>query len=192
MARLNDLLASLDDSHRERFMQMVSPEPNSGCWLWTGHIIPSSSYGQSPRGSFGVGESKAAYAHRVSYVLHKGPIPEGMLVCHKCDTPLCVNPDHLWLGTNEENLADMNRKGRNGASRYPEKYRAIGRRLAANKTVERGEAHASSKLTDAQVLAIRADRRRNPAIAAQLGVHRSTIGQIKRGRTWRHLLEKKP
>lgn len=84
------------------------PEPNSGCWLWTGSYIRK--YGQlTCVRLFG---PIPQYAHRASWVAFKGPIPDGLCVCHKCDTRGCVNPDHLWIGTQTDNLRDMRAKGR--------------------------------------------------------------------------------
>jgi len=97
--------------HSERFMDMVMPEPNSGCWLWTGYVDCSWGYGQVPfRGDKYGGRT----AHRVSYVLFVGAVPEGMLVLHKCDVRCCVNPDHLFVGTHRDNQQDKCRKGRHG------------------------------------------------------------------------------
>lgn len=93
---------------KERFMAKISPEPMSGCWLWDAQTNHSG-YGLIwTRGRQG----KAVRAHRVSYELFKGPIDDGLFVCHKCDTPQCVNPDHLFLGRDIDNIHDMVSKGR--------------------------------------------------------------------------------
>lgn len=89
-----------------RFEEMFIPEPNSGCWLWFGATVPDG------YGSFGIATNKTEKAHRVSWKLHKGPIPPDKHVLHTCDNRCCVNPDHLWLGTNEDNVADRVLKGR--------------------------------------------------------------------------------
>lgn len=97
---------------RERLEANSTPITESGCWLWTG-LTCQRGYGRLRI------NLKTKFAHRVSYELHKGLIPEGMLVCHKCDTPLCINPDHFFLGTHQENMRDMNEKGRNRLSFGP-------------------------------------------------------------------------
>ncbi|WP_363228101.1 HNH endonuclease signature motif containing protein [Bdellovibrio sp. ArHS] len=85
------------------FEKHTIPEPNTGCLLWT--------KGVHEYGTISV-NGKTLYAHRFAFSLFNGNIPSGMLVCHKCDTPGCVNPEHLWLGTINENNADKTRKGR--------------------------------------------------------------------------------
>lgn len=78
-----------------------------GCWIWTA-AHSSGGYGQIAR------NGKNIYAHRVSYEMFVGPIPAGMYICHTCDTPACVNPAHLFAGTQRDNAIDMSRKGRWG------------------------------------------------------------------------------
>jgi hypothetical protein len=77
----------------------------TGCWLWQG-TLGWKGYGQISY------RNKQWGTHRLSYTLHKGPIPKGMLVCHTCDVRNCVNPEHLWVGTNKQNMVDCSRKGR--------------------------------------------------------------------------------
>lgn len=85
---------------------LANIEKQNGCWIWTGNKF-NSGYGLINT------DSKARSAHRVSYETFNGPIPNGQLVCHKCDNKLCVNPDHLWLGTYVENMQDCKQKFRN-------------------------------------------------------------------------------
>ena len=89
----------------DRFQEGYLPEPTSGCWLWK-RAINSAGYGLIGK------EGKLYTAHRISWELHNGPIPEGIQVCHKCDVKYCVNPDHLFLGTQKDNMDDAVRKGR--------------------------------------------------------------------------------
>lgn len=79
-----------------RFMEKIAPEPNTGCWLWL-NCVDRKGYGK-----FGI-DRKAQLAHRVSYVLFRGPIPEGLVIDHLCNTPTCVNPSHLRATTAKEN-----------------------------------------------------------------------------------------
>ena len=80
-------------------------ENENGCWIWSGN---KTAHGYGKMCVNGVGTA----AHRYSYSVHKGPIPDGMFVCHTCDTPSCVNPDHLFVGTPKDNYDDMMKKGR--------------------------------------------------------------------------------
>lgn len=146
----------------ERFEAKYIPEPNSGCWLWTG-ALNSDGYG-------GIGEShtrRVLTAQRAAWQLYRGEIPNGMHVLHRCDVRCCVNPDHLFLGTHQENIADCKAKGR--------AVRAV------------GEKQHNAKLTADKVRRIRNDTRTLKAIAREYGVSFSTVSFVKRRETWKHV-----
>lgn len=98
----------------ERFTEKYIPVPEAGCWLWERAVLPA---GYGLFGMRGRKGRRMFLAHRVSWELHNGPIPEGLVVCHKCDVPSCVNPDHLFIGTASDNQKDCFRKGRSQALR---------------------------------------------------------------------------
>lgn len=143
----------------ERFWLYVKRTGENDCWLWTG----------SKRGSYGKikDNRKSLLSHRVSYELHFGVIPDGMLVCHRCDIPGCVNPNHLFLGTQSDNLKDCRDKGR---------FDQVS-----------GSRQWMSKLTDSEVLEILRDGRKNVVIAEEYGVSAATISYIKSRKTWKHV-----
>lgn len=147
------------------------PEPMSGCWLWEGSLQTR-----------GYGWAGGITAHRLSYKVHRGDIPDGLHVLHRCDQRSCVNPDHLWLGTHADNMADMSKKGR--ASRM------VGPLKIKNRVVRsynRGEKHSQARLTDALVREILADKRSMYALARVHGVGYQTIRHIKMRETWKHV-----
>lgn len=128
------------------------PVTESGCWLWTGQLMRG--YGAIKLRKGGV-----MSAHRFFYMDLVGAIPPGALVCHKCDTPSCVNPNHLFLGTASDNMTDMLRKGRNGLG--PRK-----------------------RLTPEVAASIRNSRNSIRATAKIYGVSRRTVSDIRSGKTW--------
>jgi len=158
---------------QERFDAKWIPEPNSGCWLWTAAVnFPSSHRATDIRPIIGTGNGRRTdYAYRVSWRLHNGDVPAGMDVCHRCDVPICVNPDHLFLGTRQDNLQDMVMKGRQGRHG----------RL-------RGEAHPMVLLTENDVRNIRSSAEPAQILANRFGVSRPTISAIRTGRNWKHVI----
>lgn len=144
------------ESKTGRFLRHVNK--TESCWIWTG-LISDRGYGR-----FAIA-GKMQLAHRVSYELFKGEILDGLLVCHECDNPPCVNPNHLFIGTHADNMHDMHAKGRG----------------------MRGESHTNSKFTQEQILEIHFDSRSLGKIAAAYGISKSHACGIKKGVFWRHL-----
>lgn len=163
----------------EKVDKTVGHGSNNDCWIWTSTIVGG--YGQFKLNCKGI------VAHRFSYEITYGTIPKDLIVCHRCDNPLCVNPAHLWVGTNADNSFDMKNKGRslkgdkNNARLYPEK-------------LKRGSQHPSSVLNENQVLEIR--YKWNKAhkkfgmfseLAKEYGVNRTTISAIIKYKRWKHI-----
>lgn len=107
-----------------RFWQFV--DKSGDCWVWTG-ARNKAGYGRFGQG----GDTRMVYAHRASYELHYGPVPTGMFVCHTCDNPSCVRPDHLFVGTRGDNMRDAHQKGRVDLS-YVAKHPRPGRRKSVD------------------------------------------------------------
>lgn len=147
---------------QNRFWAKVNK--TDGCWLWTAGCF------RRGYGAIGAGgrHSPLLRAHRLSWELHNGPIPEGLCVLHECDNPRCVRPEHLFLGTHQDNVADCVAKGRHS----------------------RGERVHQSKLTTANIIMIKSAIKSGTsqkAIADTFGVHPATISDIATGRTWTHI-----
>lgn len=135
----------------QRFEASYTPEPNTGCWLWHKSVLSRDGYGGI------VFEGKKQSAHRVSFKLFNGPILDGLHVLHGCDTPSCVNPSHLRLGTHIENMNEMAAKGRANAPTGRKHYRWI------------------SDETRAQVVRLAKQKVLKREIAAMFGISLKTV-----------------
>lgn len=134
------------------------------CWEWTASLTPSG-YGQ-----FHLKDEWPVPAHRASWVIHNGVIPDGCMVLHKCDNRTCVRPEHLFLGSHNDNMQDAKIKGR----------------------IANGEKTHHNKLIASQVIEIRSLRGQlsNKKIAVRYGVSAATIDYIMLGKKWKHLIPK--
>lgn len=145
----------------EWFEERIERITESGCWIWLPGLTKTGGYGQFNK------KGKVGRAHRASYEFYVGKIPEGMCVCHRCDTPACINPDHLFIGSRKENTLDMKAKGRH-------LY---------------GERNTESKLTLDQVLEIK-DRRKSgeyfQSIADSYGISYTQVWRIINNKRWVH------
>ena len=162
--RLSLPAVRLGISEEQRFWRYVLPEPNSGCWLWDG-AQDAKGYGRIGRRGRGSGQ---AFATHLALKIDGRPVPPGYCACHRCDNPSCVNPAHLFIGTNAENLADMRAKGRAAV----------------------GERHPSAKLSARAVAEIRAEllsggRGTQRAVARRLGLSEQQVSKIAHGKAWR-------
>lgn len=144
---------------------------DTGCWIWSG-VVSGNGYGKLRI------NGRQVSAHRVAYQEFIGPIPRGMCVCHSCDTPLCVNPSHLWLGTHQDNMRDMIRKGRHGS-------KADG--YVPHRQGPKGERARTAKLDAAKVLDIRNSRSSCAELAEKYGITARAIAMVRSFETWGHI-----
>jgi hypothetical protein len=155
----------------ERFVDKINK--TNGCWYWTGAKTPKG-YGKI------VVNGKTVYAHRLSWVLYCGPALEdieSLLILHKCDTPSCVNPKHLFVGTHSDNAQDAANKGRNPMQTNPERLE--------------GERNGEAKLTEEQIVLIIKEYIpgivRQVDLASKYNVSQTTISSVVNRRSWDHV-----
>lgn len=149
-------LIRTDEEFIEYFKSKIRVTP--GCWIWEGSI-GSMGYGKLGR------KKKHLLAHRFSYEVYIGPIPNGIQVCHTCDNRRCVNPDHFFLGSALDNARDRVSKGR---------------------CYHKHERHWNAKITKEQAEAIRNDSRPSEEIAKDYPINRRMVSSIKNGTSWRN------
>lgn len=157
----------MDGSSIPFFWSRVHPEPNSGCWIWSGAT-------HRKRWGYGLIRGYKSrpnwYAHRLSYRIHHGPIPDGADVMHSCDNRLCVNPDHLSVGSRAQNMRDAQTRNR----------------------TTKGTRNSNSKLYNARIVQIRKRYSANPnltfrELGRMYGVSADTVWKIVRGKRWAHV-----
>lgn len=170
----------------EQFLKHVDiPENKESCWPWKG-CKNKKGYGQLSRRENGI--DLALYSNRFTYELFYGPIPEGFQVCHSCDVPACVNPQHLWIGTNKENAHDAMKKGRQWWQKPNRPRRFLSTEGRHKLSVQRqGQKNPAAKLTEKQVRNIRAEHRAGTGrkeLAIKYGVVLSMIGLIVTRKNW--------
>lgn len=170
-ARRHVLILPLIDQYRDKidaFMQQYEIQPN-GCWKWTGRTLVDKRCESGEYGSISLNKNTRLLVHRLSYAYHYGVDPEALVVRHKCDFGLCMNPEHLQLGTNNDNMRDMKDRGRSthGVKAY----------------------HA--KLTEAEVMYIvsllPSYSDTEIAIRIKGKVSTTAIRSIRHGKTWNRL-----
>lgn len=148
-------------SLEDLFYKNITPGQPDECWIWP-MSTDEKGYGRVRLGT------KEYSAHRLSYEVHNGPIPNGLFVCHKCDNSICVNPHHLFLGTPKDNSADMVKKDRQA----------------------KGERINKGKFVEADIIEIRrlaGQGVQSKDIAALFGMDTSTVSEIINRKTWRHI-----
>lgn len=153
-------------TEKEKFLEKVYPEPNTGCWLWSGP------YDKNGYGRFHFLNRTIQLTHRYSYYIFNKPIDSKSHVLHICDNPACVNPDHLYLGDQRQNNIDRDKRGR--------------------QVTKRGSSHKLAKLTEHDSIQIRFIYKtlKTPTrkLANQFGVSQGTIMKILKGVAWPHTI----
>ena len=145
----------------KRFWEKVNKTDD--CWEWTAY---------KNVGGYGVIkiDKKLVLAHRAALILEGVDIPSGMCVCHTCDNRACVNPDHLWIGTQKDNMRDAASKGRLSSPPFV------------------GSDHPNAKLSEDDIISIRSDERPYGEIIKDYPVSKQTIGKIKNNLKWKHVV----
>jgi len=170
MRRMTPLTAILGDAKKRanleaRFWPKVQKGEENECWPWAAKAKHPFGYGRMT-----AGRGVNLKAHQIAWALENGPIPDGLRVLHSCDNPPCCNHAHLFCGTMHDNTLDMIKKGRGGVP-----------------PIRRGEQHVMSKLTETDVIAIRADVRSAAKVAARFGVSSMTVYRIRKRLAWAHI-----
>jgi hypothetical protein len=159
----------------ERFAANIQTDSSTGCWNWQG---AKTSIGY---GALTIGDPRHLMGtHKIALAIFGAGVPEGLFACHKCDNPACCNPNHLFVGNQQDNMADKVAKGRQAKGDtinwhlYPE-------------TVKRGESHHNAKLNKAAVIDIKTSALTGAELAIKYNISRSAICAVRKGRMWSHI-----
>lgn len=152
----------MTEAAKQKLERFSMPEPNSGCWLWLGHTCREG-YG---RVRF---EKETRLAHRVSWIVHRGPLPPGAVLLHKCDNPACINPDHLRPGTQADNIADMVAKGRQNTAPRPD---------------QRGTRNGNSRFSADLIRAVFLSPLSQKRAAKEFGMSQAWVWRIRKAEVW--------
>jgi hypothetical protein len=156
-------------SEKERFMKWVAIQPN-GCWKWMGSVMKHKDRHDSEwHGQWRNANGEHELTHRAAWRILVGDIPRKAMVLHRCDVPRCVNPDHLYLGNQSDNVKDMWDRGR------------------ARQGVSRGEDHGNAKVTEEIVREIRSSKESGVVMAKRFGISTATLYDIRNNHIWRHV-----
>ena len=190
-----DLTSALVTKEIESLFFSKWKEDSKGCHNWTGNL---NGYGY---GRFSLKLYRRMLAHRVSWIIHRGAIPKGLYVCHHCDNPKCVNPKHLFVGTQKDNIDDMYRKGRQGIPPGTGKRIGVAKIASENPEEFRGEKNGNAKLVEADIRYIRKNYRkvktgRGPStcfnnarkLAAKFSCTTHHIKSIVNREAWKHVV----
>lgn len=157
----------IPDAVKQRFAGSYVSEPNSGCWIWTGTTIICGHKKSRQRRAAIRHKGKVYLASRVSWEIHRGPIADDIFALHRCDNPMCVNPEHLFLGDQQANVSDCIAKGRRNTAR--------------------GERCRSAILTADIVTNIRQSDKTGAALALEHNISQAQISRVRSGRHWKHI-----
>jgi len=144
---------------QDRFLKKVNKTDD--CWIWLGAKKTRSGYGNF------FYRKKVIHAHRASYLIFIGSIPDNLYVCHHCDNPSCVNPKHLFIGTQDDNMKDMIKKNRSGNTK--------------------GSKNGNSKLSEGDILEIRQSEEYSFVLAKKYSISPTQVCNIRKRKVWKHI-----
>lgn len=183
---MSEILASDYPVLRQKILDQIEHDTNGGCWLWTGTSAPSM---KDPKRAYICFKRKTHIASRIAFWAFNETNPKNGFVCHKCDMPMCVNPNHLYLGNAMTNVRDMLERGRAIHQKNPDLLRKVGISNGKNNTWSRGAKNQNARLSEQDVIAIYLSPEPTKVLRERYGMSRVQIQKIRKGFAWRHLTQ---